>query len=278
MIYFAYDGSLNGDWVARYAIRFAVHSAEKTLLIINVADAEVPADLLSRKVDYVREACARWQVQSSYQQVPLRGDVFHTLQQVVPPDKKNQLVCGLRMRGGRRGFLAGTVSEKLLGDSHFHVLAIRVVQPGLLGNPCSFLLPVAGHPRKFHSAWPFFRLFLPEVSEVCVVRIMTVHRFWMAYLTPVQLRTLRAEGHAYVATIISEILQGCPTAEFKIDGRVILSADWPGEIMVQANKMKAGMILLGASERSRPHRIIHRHPLERILANTPCDVGIYRGL
>ena len=26
MLVFAYDGSLNGDWVAHYAVRFAVHT------------------------------------------------------------------------------------------------------------------------------------------------------------------------------------------------------------------------------------------------------------
>ena len=35
------------------------------------------------------------------------------------------------------------------------------------------------------------------------------------------------------------------------------------------------MILLGASERSLPHRFVHGNPLERILRDTVCDVGIY---
>lgn len=54
----------------------------------------------------------------------------------------------------------------------------------------------------------------------------------------------------------------------------VLAADWAEEILVRTGKLGAQMILLGASERSLP-RFVHGNPLERILRDTACDVGIY---
>ena len=38
MLVFAYDGSLNGDWVAHYAVRFAVHTGARTLRLVHVRE------------------------------------------------------------------------------------------------------------------------------------------------------------------------------------------------------------------------------------------------
>ena len=42
MIYLAYDGSLNGDWISRYGIRLATNSAEKKLTVIHILSRPEP--------------------------------------------------------------------------------------------------------------------------------------------------------------------------------------------------------------------------------------------
>ena len=56
----------------------------------------------------------------------------------------------------------------------------------------------------------------------------------------------------------------------------MLAADGALSSRKKAGKLGVQMILLGASERSLPHRVVYGNRLERILRDTACDVGIYR--
>ena len=58
MICLAYDGSLNGDWVARYAIRFAAGTSAKTLQLFHVLDDSLEPAALDAKLEHLRRECA----------------------------------------------------------------------------------------------------------------------------------------------------------------------------------------------------------------------------
>ncbi len=75
----------------------------------------------------------------------------------------------------------------------------------------------------------------------------------------------------------AELAEEIDRRTFAIDRRVHGHRDWPHQVLVEASRLKAQMLLLGASERSLAHRVFHGQALERILRETPCDVGIYRG-
>jgi len=278
MLYLAYDGSLNGDWISRYAIRFASHIADRALTLIHVQDGTIPAELLERKIEHLERECREEGVELVPQILPPGRNVLSTMLDVIPAGTQSYVVCGTRARPGRKPFLAGTLSEKLLRLAHFHTLAIRVVHPGLLGAPRDLLLPLAGHPRGFVSAWAFFRLFLPEVESVHLLRGMVVSPLRLRHLSSAQMRALREHGARYLATVTDEISRGRGAADFHLDTRIVLCEDWVGEILVQVSRLKANLILIGASEQALLHRVLHRNPLERLLRGTPCDVGIYRGL
>jgi nucleotide-binding universal stress UspA family protein len=278
MIYLAYDGSLNGDWVSRYSVRLATHTPEKKLTLVHVEDGIVSPARVHEKIRRIEQDCNARGVALSHEMLPLRRNVFQTLLNAIPHGRQSFVVCGTRMRSKKQAFLSGTISEKLLRYNKFNVLAIRVVQPGLLGNPGKFLIPLAGHPRGFRSAWPFFRLFLPEVEEVYLLRVMIVSSLWLRQLSPQHARALREQGLRYLRDVIEDMRQGCAPTRFWLDSRVVLSDDWPREILVHSSKLKARMILLGASERTLLERTIHGNSLERVLRGTPCDMGIYRGI
>jgi hypothetical protein len=278
MIYLAYDGSLNGDWVSRYAIRLATHAPEKRLTLVHIEDRSVSPVRVAEKIEKVGRECSAQGIELDRQILPLKKNVCQSLLKAIPWGRESFVVCGTRIRSKRQAFLSGTISEKLLKYSKFNVLAVRVVQPGLLANPRTFLIPLAGHPRGFQSAWPFFRLFLPEVEELYLLRIMTVSSFRLRQLSGQRIQVLRKKGLKYLGSVMQDIKQGCGDATFRLDCRVVLSNDWPREILVHSSKLKSRMILLGASERTRLGRAMYANSLERVLRGTPCDMGIYRGL
>jgi len=278
MIYLAYDGSLNGDWVSRYGIRLAVHTAEKKLTLVHIQDGGVSPVQVVDKIGKIEQECTAQGIELSRKILPLKKNVFQSLLNAIPHGSKSFVVCGTRIRSKRQAFLSGTISEKFLKSDKFNVLAVRVVQPGLLANPRKFLIPLSGHPRGFMSAWPFFKLFLPEVYEVYLLRVMNVSSFQLLHLSPHRMQVLRKKGLKYLAGVIQEIKQGCGDADFRLDYRVVVSNDWPREIQVHSSKLKTRMILLGASERTRLSRTVYGNALERVLRGTPCDMGIYRGI
>lgn len=276
MIYLAYDGSLNGDWVSRYAIRFAAHAADHTLTLVHVRDGRLPTTELQEKIDQIDGECRAVGVTLAPRLLPPARDVLAALLREIPPGAASLVVCGTRVRSRQKAFLAGTVAERLLRQGAFPVLAVRVVQPGLLGAPRDLLLPLAGHPRGFASAWPFFRLFLPDLESVHLLRAVVVSAARLHHLTREQSHALRAEAARYLDGMIDEIRSDCGEPGFHLDSRIVLCADWGHEILVQASRLKARLILLGGSERPPLQRLLHGDAIERVLRGTPCDVGVYR--
>jgi len=278
MIYLAYDGSLNGDWISRYATRLASQSKEKKLHLIHVLDGSLPKDVVETKILAVKEDCHAAGIDLIPEFRPLAKSVFHSIVKVIPGGRGNCLVCGTRVRAKRQSYLSGTVSEKLLRQQKFNVLALRVVQPGLLGNPHHFLIPLAGHPRGFASGWPILKLFLPLVSTVYLLRCMKISSFRDRHLSLQKKRALHEIGFKYLSTVREQLLKDQGAEDFFLDLRVAVNSDWVREILVHASTLKAQMILLGASDRALARRMIQSDPFERLLRDAPCDVGIYRGI
>ena len=104
---------------------------------------------------------------------------------------------------------------------------------------------------------------------------MVVHPLRQRSLSPADSRERVRLGYAYLTRVADEIRAQPDAPPCHLERHAVLAADWAGEILVQAGKLGAQMILLGASERSLPHRFVHGNPLERILRDTACDVGIY---
>ena len=278
MIYLAYDGSLNGDWVARYAMRMALHAHQCSLTLVHIREPALSEDLLAEKLERIEGECAALGVNLHCELRPPAGDVHAALLRAIPPGAESIVVAGTRVRARNRSYLAGTIAERLLQCGRFPVLALRVVQPGLLGHPRRFLLPLSGHPRGVASVWPFFRLFLPEMENLVILRGMIVSPQRLRHLETARIRGLREAGVRYLGNVAEEIRCRRGAADFMMDSRIVISDDWPHEILVHASQLRSRMILLGASERALWHRLLHGRPFERVLRDTSCDVGVYRGL
>jgi nucleotide-binding universal stress UspA family protein len=196
----------------------------------------------------------------------------------MPPGAETTLICGTRARPRNFAFLSGTVSARLLAAGRFCVVALRVVHPGVLGQPGRVLLPLAGHPRGAAHALSLLRLVGTDLSRLHVLFIREVSRLFPLDRDHEALDALLAPGHAFVARVEEELRTGLAPPRCEIDSSVVLSDDPAREILVQAVKRRARLIGLGASERTRAGEILRRSPIERVLRDAVCDVAVYRSV
>lgn len=275
-VYLAYDGSINADWVSRYAIRIAASLEDKKITLIHIPDGSFTHETIRLKIQAIEGECSFHGVKLHSEQIPLHRSVFRTLLETIPPGPDNFCICGARITSRRGGFLRGTISEQILEARSFNVMAIRVVMPGLLGCPDDLLFPLAGHPRGFSAAMPFLHLLAPGIRNLYLLRIMQVNPLLLRYLTRQQYRAIYRRGADYLHLVIGEIVREGPAHNMHVDARVVLASNWVGETLVQASELRASLILLGATEERFPASRLRAAKIEKLLQKTPCDVAIYR--
>ena len=275
MLHFAYDGSIHGDWVARYAMRMATRLSEPRMRVLHVHDRQVPDSVLETGLARIESECASLSVACEIAVHPARGAVAATLLGLVPQRRDHYLVCGTRARHKGRGFLTGTVSQQLLREGRCQVLSLRVIQPGLLGGPRSFLVPVSGRPEGIQVGLPFLRLMVPESAQLEVLLVHRMSRQRFRSIGHAEAAVLIERGQAYVLGIERALSTELNLPLGRLDAAVVLSDDLPKEIVIQANKAKSQIIYMGASAISLRQRSVYGSPIEQVLRNAPCDIAIY---
>lgn len=273
-IVLAYDGSVHGDWIGRYAIRLARGSG-LGLEVVHVDDGSLSREALESRFVHLRDVAAATGVEVSLRGLPCQGaDVARVLDADVAVG--SVIVSGLRARRSRRGLLHGTVSERLLRFSHHDVLAIRVVSPSLLGHARHILFSLSQNPRSSARASLFLKLFAPELTRLSLLTVMSPRLGGLSRPTAQDLRTLRARGQEYLHGVEAELRGALAPFDVPLDPHVAVSSDWPSEILRHAGRTRAELLLLGSTERTLTRRFVFGNPLERALRDAVCDVAIYR--
>lgn len=278
VMYLAYDGSINSDWVACYAIRMCANTEHRQLTLLHILDGTATSNQVGTKLESLSAECRRHGVELKTVFLQLNKSVLATLLDFIPAGNHCYCICGARATSRGKGFLAGTISQQLLRARKFNTLALRVVNPGQLGCPANVMFPMAGHPRKFKAAMPYLMMLLPGIRKLVLLLVMAVHPLFYHYLSVTSARRRRQKGVAYLSEVMTEIGSIPGEHRFVVDDHVLVSDDWAKEILVQAGKVHAGLVLLGASERLLQSRFYYGSKIEEILRRTPCDVGIYRTL
>lgn len=282
MIHLAYDGSINGDWVAWYALNLARHDTKKSLTVVHVDTGEHDNSTVSQKLEDLDRDCERVGVTMHAVTVPCAGGspgaVFGALQKAVPPGPDSLLVCGARLKPGGAGYIAGTVSEKLLSDKTFPVMAVRVVQPGLLGAPSRFLMTVSGDREGFLTGAKILGRFGEDLKRVNLLRVMMIKRQMFRRLDPGQAESLRKKGWDMMKGLEDELAARVDIDAWKIDANVAVSDDWAHEAIIAAGRHKSHLILMEASRHDLGAGYLYGSSIEVVLRDAPCDVAIYRGV
>lgn len=277
-LYLAYDGSINGDWLARYAMRMSTAVKPRRLHLVHIDDGSQQGERLASRLARMDRECQALEVELEVRIVPLVGEVCASLLSAVPAGGNVWCISGARAASRGKGFLAGTVSQRLLRTRRFNTLALRVVNPGVLGHPAAVLFPLAGHPRRFQAAMPFLELLSPCLRRLILLRVMTINSLLFRYLPGSAASRLRREGREYLEAVMEDILAATAGRQLQVDDHVQISDDWAKEIVIQAGKTRAGLLLIGASDRFLQSRFYYGSRIEQILRNSPCDVGIYRSI
>lgn len=275
-IYLAYDGSINSDWIARYAINMANNNGIKQINLIHVEDSLYSAEVIQQKIGVIASHADFCGVGLAARSFPLSGNVFSSLLDIIPKSEASLCICGARSTSRGKGYLAGTISEKLLRCKQFNVFAIRVVKPGILGLPRDILFPLSGHPRGVTIAMSLFSLLAPQVKRIYLLRVMSISSLRFRYMSAASAHAIYQRGTAYLDGILEELGRSFTDSGLFIDGRVVLSDDWVKEILIYANRIKAQMTIMGASDRNLPSRYFYGNKIEQVLRHSPCDVAIYR--
>ncbi|MGB5368009.1 MAG: universal stress protein [Polyangiales bacterium] len=275
MIHFAYDGSIHGDWVARYAMRMASRLPEPRLQVLHVEDGQLSKGALQRRLARIEADCDELALPLEVTVESKRKSVAATLLALIPDTPDHYLVCGTRVRQKGRGFLADTVSEKLLREGGCQVLSVRVVQPGLLGGPRRFSVPVSGRPEGIRVGLPHLRLLVSDASAVEVLLVHRLSRQRFQRISHAEAAHLIQHGQHYVAGIEQTLGSELGLPADRLDATVVLSDDIPKEIVIHAGKAKSQLIYMGASTASLRQRSVYGSPIEQVLRNAPCDVAIY---
>lgn len=113
----------------------------RQLTLIHVIDGTFTREKIKEKFIMITVEGDRHGIACQHLIQEQSGDVYSTLLQAIPSGEQSYCLCGARIAPRGRGFLAGTISEKLLRCRQFNVMAIRVVSPGLLGCPALFSFP-----------------------------------------------------------------------------------------------------------------------------------------
>jgi len=261
VIVFAYDGSLNGDWVAHYAIRFAAN-AGLPLRVVHVEPKSPVGDLAGRLARIDAEA-QRAGVATETEVVRDGADVPSAL---LSRSAQGTLVLGTRARPRNRAFLAETVAARVLDRTRGAVVAVHVVHPGLLGQPGRVLVPFVGADDSDPAPW--LRLFGAELHAVHVLLVQRVsalgERFGSSTRAARSLEVARARLVALERRVHAALVAPC-----ELDGSAVLSTDPPHAIRVSALAHRSRLLLLDAG--------LGGGPLEAVLAAAPADVAIKRG-
>jgi nucleotide-binding universal stress UspA family protein len=276
-LYLAYDGSINGDWVARYAICLAAHQPLRHFHAIHVDTGELTRERLQSKLSRIEQECRAAEVTIRVDTIPVQQNVSVTLASAVPPDPDSLLICGTRLQSGRRGYLSGTISEALLSRHTTNVVAVRVVQPGLLGAPHDVLFPVLGPPADSPIAPPFLRWLAPAIRRVHILRVITVGHAAYKRLTSGQLAEFRRDGFGHAEGIEKRLIEETVLVDRMIDTIVRITDDWARDTIIHASRHKSQLICVEAPPPARTARLFRADPIERLLADAPCDVALFRG-
>jgi nucleotide-binding universal stress UspA family protein len=277
MVYFAYDGSIDGDWVSRYAIQMAAHSSPAALHLVHVQEpgnTAIPAEKI-RRIEY---ECKLRHVELTISEKPLQHDLFSTLISLLDP--QSLVICGMRRRdhrANRLGHLKNSIARLLLEHQAFDVLAVRVLHPGLLGAPHRILLPLHASLPLPQGGLAFLRLLAHGLRRVHLMEFITTGRIpylpaWSGWI----LQQRRA-AEARLKTQETELAKALGIASACFDSSIRLTHAWPHEVILRAGRHKAQLIFMGLPKQGLLQRLNGNYPVEEVLRDAPCDVAIFGG-
>lgn len=273
-IYLADDGSLHATWMLHYALRMARHLERVAVEVLHVHELDA-STLASRRAHHAALA-SRHQVELDFTLLDPDPNVARALSAHVPASPAHLVVAGFRAHTHGHGLAWGTVGHALLGLHDRAVLAMRIVSPGNLGLPGTAAMGVSESEGLESRLLPVLELLAPDLDELVLLRVIEVLRRRARVLGPDDVDALLAEGRTWLMDFSARVEARLSAEAPRVDTRVSVSHDWPAQLVMEANRVHAQLLLLGASDHMLDDKFHFTNPLETILRNAACDVAVFR--
>ena len=139
-------------------------------------------------------------------------------------------------------------------------------------------MPVAGDPGGFNFGRDIIKRFQPLPQRVDLLHVKTLRSRFFRILNNNQADRLNAEGWAVVQKLADELAAATGLGPAVVHANAAVSDDWAQEVIITANRAKTQLILMEASRHDMGGNFFYGNPMEVVLRNAPCDVGLYRGM
>ncbi|MBT3980573.1 MAG: universal stress protein [Bacteriovoracaceae bacterium] len=276
MIYLAYDGSLHSDWVARYAMNMATNIGVKELHILYVEDGKMSRSKFDEKLKALVDEVEQRNLEPFVSILPLKGNVSSSIINHLPQNSQCFLIAGARSHGHLKGFLSGSIAEKLLiKNKSFSTIIFRVTRPGLLGVAKNILIPTAKNHLHLQQASSILKGFAPGISELRLLHIKKLFSLFFRNLSPKRAERFRKKSLQDLEEVSSFMKASLDLGDHQIKTHAQLSNSLSKEVILFANKWHSDLIFMGA-----PDSYLNRHSFfgnlfEQILRRSNCDVALY---
>ncbi|MBI1246231.1 hypothetical protein GC197_00115 [bacterium] len=275
-VYFAYDGSVAGDWVAHYAVRMASSQVTPRLTVLYVEpNRGSHVELVQDKVKRIAYECQQADVEFEFRIEKIHRSISETILDLVPPGMDSLVVVGPRHLQRRSCFLKGSVAEQLLLSGHCHVIYFQVNTPELPGSPEAIVLPLIAEPDELVPL-PTISYFTPSLRQLNVLLLerhpaRTLSN-WFGASTELHKHDWEAKAHE-IETELSLLSRLDP---HDIDVIHFETAHPARNILLAASRMNSQLILMDHSWITHGRCMGQPDVVDEVLHDATCDVAISR--
>jgi nucleotide-binding universal stress UspA family protein len=272
-IHVADDGSEHATWTLYYALRMARRLDPPLVQMLRVPQRGAsPTKAHDERQARLAEQLG---VRLVHRTLPSARDVPAALADHVQPGPSDVVLVGFRAHRHGRGLALGTVGQALLARHDHAVLAMRVVAPGNLGLPRVAALGLSESPGLVERLAPAVQLLAPDLERLMLLHVVEVQRRFYGALTYARLRELEGRGQATLARCAAALRRALGPLP-RLERRTSVAESWPTQLVMDAHRTRAHLLLLGASDQLLPRRFTLSNPLETVLRNAACDVAVFR--
>ena len=273
-IHVADDGSEHATWILHYALRMARHLQPPHVQVLHVREVGDGSGQARR--ERLQAIAERHGVSLEHRELGPAKDVSAALAEALRPGDEDVVLVGFRAHAHTRGLAVGTVGHALLARHDHSVLAMRVVEPGNMGLPRILAVGISESAQLSARLAPAIELFAPDLHELWLLRVLEVQQRLLGLLSYERLEALQRDGLATLehmaATLREQLGEHMPRTELHAS----VAQGWPSQLVIDAHRMHAHLLLIGASDHLLPTRFALSNPLEAVLANAACDVAVFR--
>jgi|GEM_PF-1264384 len=268
------DGSFNAEAAGRYALLLA-QACEARLLLLGVVEGTgPPSEAIGIEASLERLAGQGRERGVAVEPYLRRGEFIAVVRELTTRQGVDAVLAAARHADARRRFFVATAGSRLMAALDLSVIVVRVVNPGRLGRPHRFLVPLRGGDARW---FPEKAYLVGRLARACQARVEILHvrrvrkRYfpWAVGLAP---GTLESAADRQVGGF-EDLLK---TQGVTPGRRVVAAPAVAPAILTEAAAHHHDLIIAGATAQDWRARLLSESPIETLMSQTLCDLMVLR--